>query len=369
MGTEVPLVNLQAEHREIAAEVDAGFAKVIARTSFILGPEVAVFEREMAAFAGVEHCIGVASGGDALELMVRAAGVGPGDEVVLPANTFIATALAVARAGARPVLVDCDPEHMLIDVARVRAAIGPRTRAIMPVHLYGQIAPVEELAALAADRGIALLEDAAQAHGARRHGRHAGTLGLCAGLSFYPSKNLGAYGDGGGILTRSDDLARKIRLLRNYGSEVKYVHVAPGFNSRLDTLHAVVLSAKLKRLAGWNEARRIAARRYAELLAGMPGVTLPAAREGNEHVWHLYVVRVADRDRVLDRLQRAGIGAGVHYPIPVHLQEAFRDLGHREGAFPEAERAAREVLSLPMYPHITAAEQEAVASALRDSLA
>jgi dTDP-4-amino-4,6-dideoxygalactose transaminase len=353
----------------VAEDVERGFARVLERAAFILGEEVAAFERAFARFSGLAHCVAVASGTDALELALRALGVGPGDEVIVPTNSFVATALAVVRAGATPVLVDCDPRFHLIDVAQAVGRIGPRTRAIMPVHLYGQVAPMEELEAAAQGARVALVEDAAQAHGATRHGRAAGSFGRAAGTSFYPGKNLGAYGDGGAVLTASDEVAARIRALRNYGSEVKYHHPELGFNSRLDTLQAVVLSAKLPHLAAWNEARRGAARRYDTLLAGVGGVSLPATLPGNEHVWHLYVVRVPRRDEVLARLAREGIGAGIHYPIPIHLQPAFRHLGHRRGDFPAAEAAADSVLSLPLFPEITAAQQERVVGALARALA
>jgi dTDP-4-amino-4,6-dideoxygalactose transaminase len=360
----VPLVDLRVQHREIADEIARGFADVLESGAFILGEPVRVFEEAFARFCGVRHCVGVANGTDALELALRALGVGAGAEVVLPANTFVATAAAVVRAGATPVLVDCDPTTHLIDVAQVAHRLGPRTRAVIPVHLYGQVAPMEELASLAARAGVVLVEDAAQAQGATRHGRAAGAFGAAAGTSFYPGKNLGAYGDGGAVLTDADELARKVRALRNYGSEVKYHHPELGFNSRLDTLQAVVLSAKLARLAAWNAARREAARAYDALLARVPGVTRPVTLAGNEHVWHLYVVRVPGRDRVLERLHAAGVGAGVHYPVPIHLQPAFAGLGHRRGEFPATEAAAAEVLSLPIFPGITRAQQEHVAGAL-----
>ncbi len=365
----MPLVDLTVQHDQIAVEVERGWARVLDRTAFVLGDEVGAFERELAGFAEVAHCVGVANGTDALELALRAVGVGPGDEVVLPANTFIATALAVARAGAVPVLVDSDPVHHLIDVDAVAARIGPRTRAMVPVHLYGQMADVEALAGLAQQHGLVMVEDAAQCQGARRHGRHAGQVGAVAATSFYPGKNLGAYGDGGAILTNSDALAARVRALRNYGSETKYEHPETGFNSRLDTLQAVVLSAKLHRLARWNDERRAAATRYRELLSDLDAVELPSEAPGNEHVWHLYVVRVPERDRVLERLHAAGVGAGVHYPRPVHLQGAFAHLGHVEGDFPVSEAAAASILSLPIYPGITGSQQEQVADALRGALA
>jgi dTDP-4-amino-4,6-dideoxygalactose transaminase len=366
--TAIPLVDLHAQHEEIAAEVEAGFARVFERTAFILGDDVAQFEGEFARFSAVRRCIAVANGTDALELALRALGIGRDDEVIVPTNSFVATALAVVRTGASVVLVDCDPTFHLIDPQAVRARMGPRTRAVIPVHLFGQVAPMEALASLGADGSVAVVEDAAQAQGARRHGRTAGGLGLAAGTSFYPGKNLGAYGDGGAVLTDSDMLADRVRSLRNYGGTVKYEHREVGFNSRLDTLQAVVLRAKLRRLAAWNEARRAAAQRYDALLADLTDVRRPATLPGNEHVWHLYVVRVPRRDAVLAHLAAAGIGAGVHYPAPIHLQPAFAYLGHHPGDFPESERAAREVLSLPLFPHITAAQQERVVAALRVAL-
>ena len=366
--TEIPLVDLQAQHRQVAREVEEGFARVLRRGSFILGEEVGEFERRFAEYVGVPHCIGVASGTDALELAIRAAGVGTGDEVIVPVNTFIATALAVVRAGATPVFVDCDPLYQLIDVDKVEAAIGPRTRAVLPVHLYGQMAAMDELQELSARRGLVLLEDAAQAQGARRAGVAAGAAGLAAGTSFYPGKNLGAYGDAGAVLTGDADLAQRVRELRNYGSETKYHHPRIGFNSRLDTLQAVVLNAKLPHLDAWNEQRRAAARRYDELLSGRAGVCLPRTLPGNEHVWHLYVVRMPRRDEVVARLQAAGIGAGIHYPVTLHLTGAFAQFGPGRGAFPVAEKIAAEILSLPLFPGITAEQQAQVADVLARSL-
>jgi dTDP-4-amino-4,6-dideoxygalactose transaminase len=367
-GTRVPLVDLGPAHREVAREIDAGFAEVMASGAYIGGRAVGDFERAYAAFCGVRACVGVGNGTDALELALRAIGVGPGDEVVVPAATFIATAEAVARAGARPVVVDVDPGTQLLDPAAAAGAFGPRTRAVVPVHLYGQVAPVERLAADAAAAGVAIVEDAAQAHGASRLGRPAGTFGVAAGTSFYPGKNLGAYGDAGAVLTDSDEVAAAVRVLGDHGSDGKYRHPVAGVNSRLDTLQAVVLRAKLGRLAAWNEARRAAAARYDTLLAGLDDVVRPVTLAGNIHVWHLYVVRVPRRDLVLSRLAEAGIGAGVHYPVPVHLHGAFASLGYRVGAFPAAEEAAREILSLPMHPHLTVDAQERVVDELRRAL-
>jgi dTDP-4-amino-4,6-dideoxygalactose transaminase len=367
--TSIPLVDLSAQHAIVADEVARGWQEVLARTAFIGGPQVPAFEAEYAAFVGTPHCIGMANGTDAIEIALRALGVEAGDECILPANTFIATAEAVARAGATPVLVDCaDDDTYLIDTGAVEAAVTKRTRVIIPVHLYGQAAPVERLMPLAERIEAWVVEDAAQSQGARRHAAGAGALGHAAATSFYPGKNLGAYGDAGAALTSSDGVAARMRMIRDHGSPRKYVHEVLGFNSRMDTLQAVVLSAKLRRLAAWNTARRAAAARYDTLLSGQDKVSRPRTLDGNEHVWHLYVVRVSDRDRVLKELHAAGIGAGIHYPTPIHLTAAFAGLGYREGAFPVAERTARELLSLPLFPEITADQQEFVVETLTGAL-
>jgi dTDP-4-amino-4,6-dideoxygalactose transaminase len=367
--TSIPLVDLSAQHAAVADEVAEGWRDVLARTAFIGGPQVARFETEYAAFVGVPHCVGVANGTDAIEIALRALGVGAGDDCILPANTFIATAEAVARCGATPVLVDCvDDDTYLIDTDAAAAAVTERTRAIIPVHLYGQAAPVERLVPLAEEAGAWVVEDAAQSQGARRNGTGAGALGHAAATSFYPGKNLGAYGDAGAVLTGSDDVARRMRIIAAHGSARKYEHEVLGFNSRLDTLQAVVLSAKLRRLAAWNAARRAAAARYDTLLSGCDEVIRPRTLAGNEHVWHLYVVRVPDRDRVLKELQAAGIGAGIHYPTPVHLTEAFAGLGYARGSFPVAERTAGDLLSLPLFAEITEEQQERVVAGLKSAL-
>jgi len=365
----IPLVDLAWQHAEIEEEVRAGLDRVMASSAFVLGPDVARFEEEYAALCDVPHCAGVANGTDALELALRALGIGPGDEVVLPANTFVASALAVARAGAAPVLVDCDAEHHLLEAAAAADRIGSRTRAVMAVDLFGQLPDMEALEKLASESGVALVEDAAQAQGASQRGRMAGSFGDVSGTSFYPGKNLGAYGDAGAVTTRSAAIDEKVRRLRNYGSEAKYEHPERGFNSRLDTVQAVVLRAKLARLPRWNALRREAAGRYRALLGEVEGVIVPGVRPGNEHVWHIYAVRVGDRDRVLEALRAEGIGAGVHYPTPVHLLGAFASLGHRAGDFPNAERAAAEMVSLPLFPGITAEQQERVVDVLRGAVA
>ncbi|HEY9473594.1 MAG TPA: DegT/DnrJ/EryC1/StrS family aminotransferase [Mycobacteriales bacterium] len=368
MEEPVPFVDLVAQHAEVAAEVANGLAELFASTAFVGGPAVAAFEAEFARYVGVSHCVGVGNGTDAIELALRAVGVGPGDECVLPANTFVATAEAVARAGARPVLVDCREDTYLMDTDAVAAALTERTRAILPVHLYGQTVPVERLLPLAERVGAVVVEDAAQAQGASRHGVHAGALGQVAATSFYPGKNLGAYGDAGAVLTGDGSLAERLRLLRSHGEPRRYDHSVLGFNSRLDSMQAVVLSAKLRRLERWNAARRAAAARYHELLAGVDGVVRPVTEEGNEHVWHLYVVRVPDRDLVLKALREAGIGAGIHYPTPVHLTGAFESLGYGPGSFPVAERVAGQLLSLPIHPHLTVDQQELVVAVVAGAL-
>lgn len=365
--TNIPLVDLSAAHAEVAEEIEAGFKRIIADTAFVGGAEVAAFEREYAEFSGVAHCVGVANGTDALELALRAVGVGPGSEVILPANTFIATAEAVVRAGGRPVLVDIDPTSYLLDIPAALAAVTPSTRAIVPVHLYGQLAPVEQLRVGLAGRDIAIVEDAAQCQGAARHGRCAGADGIAA-TSFYPGKNLGAYGDAGAVVAADADLATAVRKLANHGGIGKYEHDIVGFNSRLDGLQAAVLRAKLTRLADWNARRRVAAARYNELLADLP-VVRPATLPGNEHVWHLFVIRVPGRrEDVLVRLNAAGIGAGIHYPAPVHRTPALASLGYGAGAFPNAEAAAEEILSLPLHPHLTETQQVRVVEALAAAL-
>ena len=364
----IPLVDLQAAHVEVAEEIELGFKRILANTAFIGGDEVAAFEREFAAFSGVAHCVGVANGTDALELALRAAGVRAGDEVILPANTFIATAEAVARVGARVVLVDMDPATYLIDVDAALAAVTPATRAVVPVHLYGQLAPVERLTEALAGTPVTVVEDAAQCQGATRHGRGAGSWGIAA-TSFYPGKNLGAYGDAGAVLSTDPEVATTVRMLANHGGLAKYEHQVIGCNSRLDGLQAVVLRAKLARLAAGNAARRAAAARYDALLGSLD-VVRPAVLPGNEPVWHLYVIQVpARRDEVLATLNRAGIGAGIHYPVPVHLTPAFAGLGYRPGDFPHAEAAAQRILSLPLFPQIRAEQQERVVEVLARGIA
>ncbi|GAA1158834.1 DegT/DnrJ/EryC1/StrS family aminotransferase [Ornithinicoccus hortensis] len=365
----VPLVDLAAQGAEIADDIAPALRESLLKGAFIGGPAVASFEKAYATYAGVQHCIGVANGTDALELALRAAGVDRGDEVILPANTFIATAEAVSRIGALPVLVDVDPDYLLIDPAQVRAALTEQTRAIVPVHLFGQTAPMDDITQLATEAGVAVVEDAAQAQGATRDGRPAGTWGVAAGTSFYPGKNLGAAGDAGAVLTDDGDVADRVRVTAAHGSPQKYVHDVVGVNSRLDAIQALVLTAKLKRLDDWNNARREAAARYDKLLGTLPTVRIPSRHPDNVDVWHLYVVQVPDRDRVLADLNAAGIGAAIHYPYPVHRTRAYAALGHRIGDFPVAEAAAQRILSLPLYPHIAPEQQTFVVDVLGRSLA
>lgn len=360
----VPFLDLRAQQAEIADEIEPSVLEVLRSAGFIGGPHVATFEQAYAEYLGVSHCVGVANGTDAVELALRAVGVTAGGEVIMPANTFIATAEAASRIGATPVPVDVDEEHLLIDPDAVAAAVTDRTQAIVPVHLYGQVAPVEKLEAIATEAGVPIVEDAAQSQGARRHGRAAGSLGRIAATSFYPGKNLGASGDGGAVTTDDEELAHHVRLVAGHGSVVKYKHEVVGVNSRLDSVHAVTLNAKLARLDRWNKLRQAAADRYAELLDGIRGVRVPVSLDGNADVWHLYVIRLRDRDRVLAELNGAGIGAALHYPEPWHLTQAYRHLGYSEGVCPVAEQAAREILSLPMFPHLTGEQQVLVRDAL-----
>ncbi len=364
----VPFVDLARQHAELRAEIDEAIAGVISTSSFILGPDVTEFEREWAAYCDADHAVAVASGTASLHLSLEAIGVGPGDEVIVPANTFIASVLPVLHLRARPVLVDCDPGTATIDVEAVRAAVSPRTRAVVPVHLYGQPADLDPLLELGVESGFDVVEDACQAHGARYRGRRVGALGRAGCFSFYPSKNLGALGDGGAIVTNDAGLADRLRLARDLGQARKYEHVLAGYNERLDTLHAAVLRVKLPHLDAWNDARRAIASAYEQDLAGS-SLALPQTSAGREHVWHLYVVRSPERDRLRHGLDKVGIATGLHYPTPIHLQEPFRDLGYQEGDFPAAEAWAREGLSLPMFPELEPAEVSRVSARLVELLA
>ena len=360
---EVPLVDLSALHKDIADDLYRAVRGVMERGDFILGEEVNRFEQEFATYCGARHAVGVDSGLSALELILRAHAIGPGDEVIVPAFTFIATAAAVTFAGARPVFVDVDPFTYCIDVAQVQAAITPRTRAIIPVHLYGLPAEMDELNRLAELHALVVIEDACQAHGASYKGRKAGSLGHAAAFSFYPSKNLGAFGDGGIVVTNDSELADKIRTMRNCGQKTKNVHELAPFNHRLDTLQAAILRTKLRFLDRWNESRRRIAREYDELLENCPLVT-PASPLESRHVYHLYVVRSSQRDALQAHLREHGIGSAIHYPTPVHMQPFYRNQGVSQGKFPVAERLGNEVLSLPMYPFMPAEQVQFVAATI-----
>jgi len=368
----IPLVNLARQYQKLAPEIDRAIHDTCTRADFILGRAVTAFESAFAEYLGVRHCVGVASGTDALHLILRALGIGAGDEVILPANTFIATAQAVWCAGAIPVLVDCDEKTATIDVAAVEAAVTSRTRAIVPVHLYGQPADMNPIAALARERGLQIVEDAAQAHGAAYRGRKCGTLGVAAAFSFYPGKNLGAYGDGGAITTNDDGLAEELRLLRNLGSSAKYVHTRMGFNSRLDSIQAAILAVKLPHLDAWNERRRELADRYRSALGGTAARLQPIehAPWTSRHACHLFVVRSVDghRDPIVQALLARGIGVGVHYPIPIHQQEGFNREVHGEYSFPVTERLASQIFSLPLCPDLRDDEVDVVLEELGAAL-
>lgn len=364
----VPFLDLTAAHRELQDELDAAWRRVMTAGRYVLGPELEAFEAEFAAYCEARHCVGVDNGLDALHLILRAMEIGPGDEVIVPAHTFIATWLAVSYAGATPVPVEPDEKTYDIDPSRLAAAITPRTRAVIAVHLYGQPADMDAIHAVADRQGLLVIEDAAQAHGARYKGRRVGSLGHAAGFSFYPAKNLGALGDGGAVVTDDALLAERVRVLRNYGSPIKYRHDVQGFNSRLDELQAALLRVKLARLDEWNARRREAAAIYLRALEGAAGLVLPHVPEWAEPVWHLFVVRHPRRDDLQRHLTEAGVGTIIHYPIAPHLSGAYAGGGWRAGAFPVAERLAREVLSLPMGPHLGTEDLHRVIDAVHGAL-
>ena len=364
----IPLVELAGQYRMLRDEVLPAMDGVMSEAQFILGEDVARFEEEFAAFCGAKYCVGVASGLDALQLALRAVGVGPGDEVITAANTFIASALAVTHTGATPVLADVREDDFNLDPEAVERAITPRTRAILPVHLYGQPARMDEIRHIARRHGLKVVEDACQAHGARYGAARAGAMGDAGCFSFYPGKNLGGYGDGGAVVTDDPKVAERLRLDRNYGSRVKYVHDSAGFNSRLDTLQAAVLRIKLRRLDGWNARRRELAALYRELLADAD-VLLPAEMRGVEHVYHLFVIRHPERDRLIADLHARGIGAGVHYPIPIHEQAPYAGIRTVPDGAPVSTMLARQILSLPLYPEMTEAQVAEVADAVRECAA
>ena len=357
---KIPFLDLQAAYLELAPELDEAYHRVMQSGWFILGGEVDAFEREFADYCDAKQCIGVGNGLEALHLILRAMDIGPGDEVIVPSNTYIATWLAVSYAGATPVAVEPDRRTFNLDSDRIEAAITPRTRAIIAVHLYGQPADMDPIIEIARRHNLRVIEDAAQAHGARYKGRRAGSLADAAGISFYPGKNLGALGDGGAVTTDDENLAERIRVLRNYGSSIKYHNELKGYNSRLDELQAAFLRVKLRHLDTWNARRSAIAACYGEALRDS-GLTLPFVPEWADPVWHLYVVGSTQRDLLQQQLAGQGIGTMIHYPIPPHLQPAYTDLGMRPGDFPVAEKMADQVISLPIGPHLSSADSEYIA--------
>jgi len=363
-GKRVPFIRLDNANPELMAELLEVVERIASESAFTLGPELERFEQNFAAYCGTEYGLGVSSGTAALELALRGLGIGPGDEVIVPTYSFIATAEAVSTVGATPVIVDIDPETALLTAATVEAALTEKTRCVIPVHLFGRPVDMDPLLALCRERGIAVIEDACQAHGAEYHGARAGSMGDMGCFSFYPGKNLGAYGEGGMVVTNNDHHARTIRMLRDWGAEKKYHHVLKGYNFRLEGLQGAVLRVKLRHLENWTEARRARAAHYDRVLSAA-NVAIPSASAGLRHVYHIYAIRVADRAATQAALAAEGIQTGIHYPFPVHLLPAYADLGYRAGDFPHSERAANEVLSLPMYPELTAAQQDVVADALK----
>ncbi|MDQ3649015.1 MAG: DegT/DnrJ/EryC1/StrS family aminotransferase [Acidobacteriota bacterium] len=360
----VPFVDLQIQYRQIKSEIDGAIGRVLDSSAFVLGREVEAFEAAFAEYVGAKFCVGLNSGTAAIQLAMTACGVGAGDEVIVPANSFFATAEGVSTAGAKPVFVDADPVSYAIDAAKIEAAITTRTRAIMPVHLYGQAADLDSVFEIAARHDLLVIEDAAQAHGSLYKGRRVGAVGAAGCFSFYPGKNLGAYGEGGAVLTDDAEVARRVRLLRDHGSEQKYRHDVVGYNFRLEGIQGAVLGVKLKHLDRWNDLRRAHAARYAELLgevAESGALMLPREMPYAHHIYHLYVVQVDGRDALQQALSAAGVQTGIHYPVPIHLQPAYATHGHSAGDFPETERQAGRVLSLPMFPELTDAQISYVA--------
>jgi len=365
---KVPFLAFTPIYEELRGELDAAFARVMRSGWFVLGPEVEAFERAFAAYCGAPHCVGVGNGLEAMELTLRAWGIGPGDEVIVPSNTYIATWLAVSRVGARPVPVEPDARTYNIDPARIEAAITPRTKALLPVHLYGQCADMAPIMDIARARGLRVLEDAAQAAGARYRGARAGTLGDAGACSFYPGKNLGAFGDAGAVVTADAQLADRVRVLRNYGARTKYHNEVQGSNSRLDELQAALLGPRLAVVDAWNARRERVARRYLESLSAS-GLVLPAIGAGNVHTWHLFVVRTPRRDALQRGLAARGVDTLIHYPVPPHLQPAYAGLGLPRGSLPVSESIHDEVLSLPMGPHLSEAEAGHVIDSVQRVLA
>jgi len=351
---KVPFLDLKAQYQSIKNEIAEALERVLENTAFAGGPFVAQFEKEFAAFCGTKHAVGVGNGTDALWMALLALGVGPGDEVITQPDTFIATAEAVSYCGATPVFVDVDEKTYNMDPAKLEAAITPKTKGIIPVHLFGQMCDMDPILAIAAKRKLFVLEDASQAHGSDYKGKKAGSMGVAGCFSFYPGKNLGAYGEAGAVVTNDDALADRMKMLREHGSAKKYYHSYVGFNCRMDGFQGAVLSVKLKYIDTWNEARRQHARMYTQLLSGNGNLIAPTEAHYGKHVYHIYAIRVKNRDGLIAKLGEKEIGTNIHYPVPVHLQQAYSSMGLREGSFPVAERCASEFVSLPMFPELSA---------------
>ena len=367
-NVKVPYLDLKAQYQSIKPEIDAAIARVLDSCQFVLGPEVAAFEQEFSTYCGAAECIALNSGTSALHLALLAAGVGPGDEVITVPFTFVASVAAVCYTGARPVLVDIDPRSFTMDPAAIEAAITPRTKAILPVHLYGQSADMDPIMDIARRHGIAVIEDAAQAHGAKYKGRPVGSIGDMACFSFYPGKNLGAYGEGGAVTTNNAQYASTVRMLRDWGQDRKYHHILRGYNYRMEGFQGAILRVKLHRLEQWTEARRAVVNQYNQHLAGSD-VERPVEMPWARHVYHVYTLRTEDRDGMQASLQAEGIQTGIHYPVPVHLQPAYADLGYGRGAFPQSEVACAQVLSLPLYPELSSEAVAQVAGAVKRAVA
>ena len=366
MKVSIPFLDMRAQYVELKEEFDHAYQRVMDSGWYILSDEVRAFEQEFAEFVGVEHCVGVGNGLEALELILMAYGIGAGDEVIVPANTYIASWLSVSYVGAIPIPVEPDPETSNIDAARILQSITKRTKAIMPVHLYGQPTEMTEIWRLAEQHGLRIVEDSAQAHGVSYMDRMAGNLGSAAAFSFYPTKNLGAFGDAGAVTTNDDELADKVRVLRNYGSRSKYFNEVKGHNSRLDPLQAAFLRVRLKYLDEWNRRRERIANEYLERLPGLPGLGLPKTAPNTKHGWHLFVVTHPNRDRLKSYLEEHGINTLIHYPLPPHLSEAYADLGYKAGDFPVTEKLAESVLSLPIGPHLQLEQANCVIERIRE---
>ncbi len=362
----IPFLDLRAQYKQIEHEVVPMMTEAMANAAFIGGPQVTGFEEELAGFCQSKYCVGVNSGTDALRFAMMAAGVGNGDEVITVPNTFIATTEAVSQVGAKPVFVDIHPDTYNMDASQIEGEITPRTKAVLPVHLYGQPADMDAILHVAQKHKLVVIEDACQAHGALHNGRKAGSLGLAGCFSFYPGKNLGAYGEGGAVVTQDEEVARKIRMIRDHGQAQKYFHDMEGYNGRLDAIQAGVLRIKLKRLGDWNRARQENAAYYAELLSDIPGVTVPVEADFARSVYHLYVVLVDDRDGLQKYLGERGVATGLHYPLPLHLQKAYAHLGYGEKAFPVTESVAKRLISLPMFPELTRPQIEYVAASIKE---